>query len=869
MMLTLLATVMTAQVIFPLHESDTDDGMEQGVLMRTFPLAHRTTKLRELDSDALPAEARVIEAIDLKGADFDPFADQFLSFFDGFIMIEDAGTYAFELTSDDGSQLWMEGTKVVDNDGEHPPESQEGSIRLTAGPRQFQVKFFESGGGQEVSLSWRPPGATEFTSVPPDRYRYLPTWSQETSGVPIRLMRPLERGRPGHGMALDGVHPAFTRTSVRPEGFDRRIGGIDWLPDGRMIVTTWDEEGGVYLLEGATSGDAARVTATRIAAGLAEPLGVKVIGNRIFVLQKQELTELIDADQDGIVDIYRCVCAGWPVSGNFHEFAFGLEEDEGDLIFNLAIAINPGGASTNPQMPMRGSVVRVDPDTGEFTVVAHGLRTPNGIGRGVDGELFVTDNQGDWLPASKILHVQDGDFFGSRAVLHDAVADVPIKQPVVWLPQGEIGNSPSQVIPLRDGPYAGQMAHGEVTHGGLKRVAAELVDGQYQGAVFRFTQGLEGGINRVSVGPDGAIYTGGVGSNGNWSHAGNAWFGLDRLAYNGAEVFEPLAIHAKSNGIEIEFTQPLAQGVGDDPDDYLIEQFWYKPTAAYGGPKLDEERLVPRSVTISNDRRSVFLELDGMKPQHVLYVRLFGPWKSEDGEPLWTSEAWYTMNVIPSDRSGAVGQEAVIVHNVLTDEERAAGWRLLFDGDTTEGWRGFQRPQISRGWQVQDGCLTRVGSGGDIITEDQFEDFELSLEWSVEPGGNSGIFYHVTEEGDWVWETGPEMQILDNELHPDGDSPYTSAGANYALHAPKYDHSKPAPMFNHAVIRVKDGRVQYFLNGEAAVDFVLMSDEWERKIAASKFASMPLHGRQGSGHIALQDHGDLVKFRNIKIRELD
>ena len=282
----------------------------------------------------------------------------------------------------------------------------------------------------------------------------------------------------------------------------------------------------------------------------------------IYILQKQELTQLIDLNGDEIIDEYRTVCNTWGVSANFHEFAFGLAYKDGYFYGTLAIAILPGGASANPQISDRGKAIRISRETGEMEIIAEGLRTPNGIGIGADGELFIADNQGDWLPSSKILHVSEGAFFGSRAVDSARVAEIPVKLPVVWLPQDEIGNSPSTPSYLNDGPYKGQMIHGEVTNGGVKRVFVEKVDGEYQGAVFRFIQGLEAGVNRLVWGPDGALYIGGVGSTGNWGHNGKLWYGLQRLKYNENSTFEMLAIRAKSNGVEIEMTEPLAEGNG-------------------------------------------------------------------------------------------------------------------------------------------------------------------------------------------------------------------------------------------------------------------------------------------------------------------
>ena len=168
--------------------------------------------------------------------------------------------------------------------------------------------------------------------------------------------------------------------------------------------------------------------------------------------------------------------------------------------------------------------------------INYGLRTPNGIGLGVDNELFVTDNQGEWTPANKLIHVKQGEFLGMMWGLPDGPESSPaIAPPAIWLPENEIGNSPSEPILIHNGPYKGQMLHGDVTHGGIKRDFLEKINGQYQGAVFRFTQGLEAGVNRLAWGPDSALYIGGVGMVGGWSWKENQ-YGLEKIKYKGKRV---------------------------------------------------------------------------------------------------------------------------------------------------------------------------------------------------------------------------------------------------------------------------------------------------------------------------------------------
>jgi len=229
-----------------------------------------------------------------------------------------------------------------------------------------------------------------------------------------------------------------------------------------------------------------------------------------------------------------------------------------------------------------------------------------------------------------------------------------------------------------------------------------------------------------------------------------------------------------------------------------------------------------------------------------------------------------TADAAPDDAEAQVAAVSQEAHNVLTEAERAEGWRLLFDGETLDGWRVFGRDGMSEGWAVVDGNLTRVADGArDIITLDQFQDFELSLEWMVEEGGNSGILYRVSEEVDRIFEGAPEMQVLDDANHVDGGDPRTSAGANYALHAAPRGVVRPAGEWNQARIRVEGNHVTHWLNGVVTSEYELGSGDWKARVAASKFAQWPEYGTYGVGHIGLQDHGDRVSYRDIKIRELN
>jgi hypothetical protein len=233
----------------------------------------------------------------------------------------------------------------------------------------------------------------------------------------------------------------------------------------------------------------------------------------------------------------------------------------------------------------------------------------------------------------------------------------PVTQPAVWLPQNEIANSPSNPVQLTQGPFAGQLVYGDVTYGGLQRVHLEKVNGEYQGAVFRMTQGLESGVNRITLGPDGAIYTGGIHGGGNWGQEGKLAYGLQKLAPTGTGAFDILAMRAVEGGFELEYTQPLSATTAQNlAAKYNVKQWRYVPTAAYGGPKVDEQTLTATSATLSTDRKKVTLKISDLQPGRVVHIRSPRPFSAESGASLWSTEAWYTLNAMPGvvSRTGAV-----------------------------------------------------------------------------------------------------------------------------------------------------------------------------------------------------------------------
>jgi len=205
--------------------------------------------------------------------------------------------------------------------------------------------------------------------------------------------------------------------------------------------------------------------------------------------------------------------------------------------------------------------------------------------------------------------------------------------------------------------------------------------------------------------------------------------------------------------------------------------------------------------------------------------------------------------------------------NTLSAKEKADGWRLLFDGKTTAGWRGFRQKTLPGGWQAVNGTLTRVGQAGDIVTIDEFGDFDLMLEWSVPSNGNSGIHYRVSEDDEVMWHQAPEYQIIDN-AYKEPLKPGQYTGANYDLHPPSRDVTKPIGAWNMTRLIVRGAHVEHWLNGVKVVEYDIASPDFKARVAASKFKAWPQFAASKSGHIALQNHGNEVWYRNLKIRPL-
>ncbi|MES2922992.1 MAG: family 16 glycoside hydrolase [Verrucomicrobiota bacterium] len=639
------------------HANAQGSAMKSGVTVWVYELGQELREVPVLVDGQTPNSAGDYPAMDFTGSWASiygaPVSQYYLGHALGRLVVPVSGTYEFRLTSDDGAKFFVgeSATLVIDND-QPDLHSSQATLNLLAGSYPFYVDFYQNVGGSRLLLEWKPPGAADFVTMPSSAFETEDGQTHVTSpGLKNFYYEDGEGGTaggPGDGRPLTGVHPGFNLVNFRPSGFQPRVGGMDFLPDGRLAVCTWDATGAVYLL-GNLNGPGA-VTVQRFAEGLGEPLGLKVVNGIIYVTQKQEVTKLVDLDADGIADEYEAVAHGWPASFNYHEFSFNLVHKDGHFWITTSVPLKTGDSAylpgSQPAYPVPngpGSLLRINEASRSWQIMASGLRTPNGLGIGMDGELFGGDNQGCWMPSSRINHIEPGEFYGHQ--VNPAGTTAP-KAPALWLPHGEISNSPAQPSLIPSGAYAGQMLFAELTHGGINRIFMEKINGEYQGAVFQFTQGLETGMNRLTWGPDGSLYAGGLGASGNWNWNGKT-FGLQKLQPNGHTTFEIHSIRSRADGFIMEFTQPVPYAIASQAANYQIQQYSYTPTITYGGPKIGTTTRTITDIGVSQDRRKVFLKIPSLENGKVTYFRIKN-FVNDNNVAPWATEAWYTLNQRPA-----------------------------------------------------------------------------------------------------------------------------------------------------------------------------------------------------------------------------
>lgn len=451
-----------------------------------------------------------------------------------------------------------------------------------------------------------------------------------------------------------------------PDDVVLEVGGIAFLPDGRPVVCT--RRGEAWLIDHAY-GDAPKFW--RIAQGLQEPLGLLVVDECIYVQQRGELSRMC-----GDEDFFRprqvqTVCDAWQISGNYHEYAFGPALDRDG---NFWITLNkPFGDEPFGRVKWRGFAMRITPE-GEMQPIACGLRSPCGVGVSPGGDVFYTDNQGEWCGASKLAHIRPGDFHGhpwglescedplwkfpipdappDETPMPEVASHVPqFRLPAVWFPYDKMGRSPAgfawDETEGKFGPFAGQLFVGDQYAASVMRVFLEQVDGEWQGACFPFRASLSSGVVRVAFAPDGSLFCGET--DRGWGSLGQKTAGLERLVWTGETPFEIREMRAQADGFELEFTLPLDAAKASDPSSYALESYTYLLHETYGSDEIDTHELEILSASVDPDARRVRLIVEGLREGYVHELHAKGV-RSAVGEPLLHDAAYYTLLRKPAAR---------------------------------------------------------------------------------------------------------------------------------------------------------------------------------------------------------------------------
>lgn len=454
-----------------------------------------------------------------------------------------------------------------------------------------------------------------------------------------------------------------------PENVVLEASGILAVPGKRLLVTT--RRGEVWWIDGAYA-DHPQPKLTLFASGLHEPLGIIAAPSPrkgYYVAQRQELTRLEDTDGDGRADVFEAV-AKIPVSGSYHEYAFGpVLAPNGNVRVTLNVAF--GGATQAPA-PWRGWMLEITPD-GQTIPIASGLRSPCGFLVTSKGEWFVSENQGEWVGSGRVTHISPGDFAGHPAGLawsrlpgstvklrpkdildfeepmHEVAKRVPgVKPPAVWLPHTVLGISNAGMIEDvtggKFGPFAGQFFLADQGQSKIVRLSFERVKGGWQGAAYPFREGFECGIIRLAYGEDGSLFAGETARG--WGAVGPKEFGLERLTWSGQTPFEIKEVTAQPDGFMVTFTQPVDRATAEKPENYSISGFTYLYHRAYGSAPVNRLTCPVRKVVVAADGLSARLAAACLREGYVHEIKATGV-RDQRGESLLHPVAYYTLNQIP------------------------------------------------------------------------------------------------------------------------------------------------------------------------------------------------------------------------------
>ena len=448
-----------------------------------------------------------------------------------------------------------------------------------------------------------------------------------------------------------------------PKELKLEVSGMATLPGDRMAIAI--RKGEIWIAEKLSTG---KPVYKKFASGLHEPLGLALRKGDLYTVQRSELTRLRDTDGDGRADEYLTHAKGWGVTGNYHEYAYGPAVDKAG---NLWVALNCSiGKGPNPNNRWRGWSLRVKPD-GSWSPMSGGFRSPSGIGANLAGDMFATDQQGNWFPTCPLIHVKRGAFHGHADALQftklpgatfqvkqplpknltvaEAARRIPAYQlPAVWFPYRKMGMSTTDILADstrgKFGPFAGQLFCGEFTMSFVSRVFLEKIGGEYQGACFRFRDGLDCAALRLQWGADGSMYIGQ--SNRGWNSLGTKSYGLQRLQWTGQTPFEIKTMSARPDGFRLTFTQPVDAATALNPKSYTLTSYTYPYHSKYGGEPVDVKTHKIKITEIDANALFVHLKVEGLREGYVHELHANGL-RNLKGNPLLHKSAYYTLNRIP------------------------------------------------------------------------------------------------------------------------------------------------------------------------------------------------------------------------------
>ena len=487
-----------------------------------------------------------------------------------------------------------------------------------------------------------------------------------------------------------------------PEGTILEVGGLCTLPNGTLAVTT--RRGDIFMVENPTS---QHPFFRKFASGLHEVLGAAWKNGALYVVQRGELTKLVDTNMDGKADVFETIYA-WPLSGNYHEYSFGPKiAPDGSFFVTLNLGFPPDWWHPKSFVPWRGWALNIKED-GTVTPWAAGFRSPCGISM-IDGELWYSDNQGDWVGSGSIMQVKKGAFMGHPSSLvwtnlpnsplkltqeqffaknnpriefdkdgqpfkpqnivnekfrteFEVKKEIPeLTLPAVWLPHGILGISNSEIVKIPEdafGPFAGQLLVCDQGQSMVDRIFLEKVNGEYQGAAWAFRSGFQSGIVRLAWLPDGSLAAGET--NRGWGSAGEATMGLQRLVWNNKIPFEMRAIRAMPDGFEIEFTKPVDKKVAGDIASYSVESYIYKYQGVYGSPPVNTEKCPIVGVKVSEDGLRARLVVNNLRKYYIHTITLDGIRDKENYFNLIHPTAYYTLNNIPEGQKLSLSEVSTI-----------------------------------------------------------------------------------------------------------------------------------------------------------------------------------------------------------------